>query len=135
MVLKLWHECNYLQANEGNLDFLHVSFLHYGQHDTFPTPLPRDPGRVSSRGAAPKAESIEVDLFDGGLRLCSCAGWMTTPTTFASAHSSCPAWSPRRAGRPTGTCRPTTAPIGSTPSSSTPSSHWTASACCAPAPK
>jgi phthalate 4,5-dioxygenase len=70
MVLKLWHECNYLQANEGNLDFLHVSFLHYGQHDTFPSPLPPDSEKVSSRGAAPKAENMEVDVFDYGLRLC-----------------------------------------------------------------
>src|SRR6266540_2458422 len=26
---KLWHECNYLQANEGNIDLSHLTFLHY----------------------------------------------------------------------------------------------------------
>src|SRR5678809_775854 len=26
---KLLHECNYLQANEGNIDLSHLTFLHY----------------------------------------------------------------------------------------------------------
>ena len=28
LVTKIFHECNYFQANEGNLDPSHVSFLH-----------------------------------------------------------------------------------------------------------
>ena len=28
-VEKRFHECNYLQGNEGNIDFYHLSFLHY----------------------------------------------------------------------------------------------------------
>src|SRR6266545_1547299 len=27
--IKLFHECNYLQTNEGNIDLAHLSFLHY----------------------------------------------------------------------------------------------------------
>ena len=27
-VYKVYHECNYLQANEGNIDPVHLSFLH-----------------------------------------------------------------------------------------------------------
>ena len=27
-VYKIYHECNYLQSNEGNIDPVHLSFLH-----------------------------------------------------------------------------------------------------------
>ena len=30
---KIYSECNYLQGNEGNIDLLHTSFLHYIRRD------------------------------------------------------------------------------------------------------
>ena len=31
--IKILHECNYLQANEGNIDLSHLSFLHYNREN------------------------------------------------------------------------------------------------------
>ncbi len=70
IVVKLFHACNYLQGNEGNIDLLHVSFLHYSDHDNMPSPVPRDPQRLSGRGPAAGLERIEFEIIDGGLRVC-----------------------------------------------------------------
>ncbi len=72
-VAKLFADCNYLQGHEGNIDFLHPSFLHYG-----PRAFPGHVGNslngaekevLDSRGAAPYKEKIEAHLVDFGLWL------------------------------------------------------------------
>jgi phenylpropionate dioxygenase-like ring-hydroxylating dioxygenase large terminal subunit len=70
VAVKLHHASNYLHANEGNIDLLHVSFLHTTDRDDMPTPVAREPGRLSGRGPAPGLETIEFELIDGGLRVC-----------------------------------------------------------------
>jgi phenylpropionate dioxygenase-like ring-hydroxylating dioxygenase large terminal subunit len=67
---KLFHDCNYLQANEGNIDLLHVSFLHFSDKDRQPGTLAPTLGRLSGRGNAPGAETTAADLTDCGLRVC-----------------------------------------------------------------
>jgi phenylpropionate dioxygenase-like ring-hydroxylating dioxygenase large terminal subunit len=67
---KLFHDCNYLYANEGNIDLLHTSFLHFGDQDRQPAVVPPTPGKVSGRGNAPGTETTAADLTDCGLRVC-----------------------------------------------------------------
>ena len=67
---KLYHDCNYLQANEGNIDLLHVSFLHFSERDRQPAIIAPVPGTLSGRGSAPGSETVEADLTDVGLRIC-----------------------------------------------------------------
>lgn len=69
-VTKLHHDCNYLQANEGNIDLLHVSFLHFSDKDRQPAVVIAEPGKLSGRGSAPGCESVDADLTDAGLRVC-----------------------------------------------------------------
>jgi len=64
--IKLFHECNYLQANEGNIDLAHLSFLHYSKANR-EVEFPAD-GSIDHRGAAPEMETYEVELTDYGLR-------------------------------------------------------------------
>jgi phthalate 4,5-dioxygenase len=64
--IKLFHECNYLQANEGNIDIAHLSFLHYSKANR-DVEFPAN-GSIDHRGAAPEMESYEVELTDYGLR-------------------------------------------------------------------
>jgi phthalate 4,5-dioxygenase len=64
--LKLFHECNFQQGNEGNIDYLHLSFLHYNRgQDRGDEALP-----FNSRGAAPWRELVEGDRVPTGLRVC-----------------------------------------------------------------
>ncbi len=64
-VNKLLHECSYLQGNEGNIDLLHVPFLHYSERD-----LMEGQSELSNRGAFPEMETFEAELIDVGLRFC-----------------------------------------------------------------
>lgn len=68
---KIFHECNYLQANEGNIDPVHLSYLHRFLEE-------RDEGYRGVRGAAEShynlvarnvAPTIDVELVDFGLRI------------------------------------------------------------------
>lgn len=65
--IKLFHECNYLQGNEANIDLNHLSFLHYNFRN-------REDGEASAgeeldrRGAAPEMESYDAELTDYGVR-------------------------------------------------------------------
>ncbi|MPZ15754.1 MAG: Rieske 2Fe-2S domain-containing protein [Chloroflexi bacterium] len=78
--VKLFSSCNYLQGNEGNIDLLHVSFLHHSERDVQelgadgPTPdgkgLRDNLRTLSGRGAAPFIETCEAQLTDVGLRIC-----------------------------------------------------------------
>jgi phenylpropionate dioxygenase-like ring-hydroxylating dioxygenase large terminal subunit len=69
--IKLYHECNWLQGNEGNIDLLHLSFLHYVIEE--PGRSSRNgpqPAGLNSRGAAPHREKTEAELTPYGLRVC-----------------------------------------------------------------
>jgi phthalate 4,5-dioxygenase len=66
---KLFHDANYLQGNEGNLDLVHVSLLHYSVLDRQPQVLDGQPG-LSSRGGAPGLETMEIDPTPTGTRFC-----------------------------------------------------------------
>lgn len=71
-VTKILLQCNYLQANEGNIDPVHLSFLHRNLQDSA-----RDQSRtVAGSSASPNAlvgndqmPTIEVDVTDFGLRI------------------------------------------------------------------
>jgi phenylpropionate dioxygenase-like ring-hydroxylating dioxygenase large terminal subunit len=74
---KLWHECNYLQANEGNIDLSHLTFLHYtarnqgiggGRNNEGGRPDGSGGGTIMSRGAAPSVEIADADLTPYGVR-------------------------------------------------------------------
>lgn len=68
--IKLFHDCNWLQGNEGNIDLIHLSFLHHSAN--------RDAGgdgtgadeTVTGGGAAPGRETVEAELTDYGLNVC-----------------------------------------------------------------
>ena len=68
---KIFHECNYLQANEGNIDPVHLSYLHRFLEK-------RDEGYRGVRGAEEShynlvarnaAPIIDVEVIDFGLRI------------------------------------------------------------------
>jgi hypothetical protein len=70
-VSKIFHECNYLQANEGNIDPVHLSFLHRSLEK-------RDETYTGVRGASEShynlvarniAPTIDVELVDFGVRI------------------------------------------------------------------
>jgi phenylpropionate dioxygenase-like ring-hydroxylating dioxygenase large terminal subunit len=69
-VIKYYHDCSHLQSNEGNIDPVHLSFLHRSFRD----PGRRRPVRGSDnvpntlygRDVAP---SIDVEITDFGLRI------------------------------------------------------------------
>jgi phthalate 4,5-dioxygenase len=70
VAVKLLHECNYLQGNEGNVDLLHVTFLHFNSRDQMPTPVPWDRENLPGHGPAPGCETIDFEPIDVGLRVC-----------------------------------------------------------------
>jgi phthalate 4,5-dioxygenase oxygenase subunit len=68
-VTKIYQECNYLQANEGNIDIVHLSFLHFNKfRDTGGPGI--EPVQFSGKGGAPGLETTEADITDFGLRVC-----------------------------------------------------------------
>jgi phthalate 4,5-dioxygenase len=76
-VTKILYNCNYLQGNEGNIDPVHLSFLHQFLADA-PMPLRRVvPGTDTTDNTLlgkDIAPAIEVELADFGLRICSLRG-------------------------------------------------------------
>ena len=62
---KYFHDCNYLQANEGNIDLSHLSFLHYLERN--PEQSDKD---LSRRGEAPAEETADAELTRFGVRSC-----------------------------------------------------------------
>lgn len=76
-VSKIYHECNYLQANEGNIDPVHLSFLHRNLEES-----PRDKARVVQGGnSSPNtlfgkdvAPTIDVELTEFGVRIYTTRG-------------------------------------------------------------
>jgi len=71
-VTKILVNCNYLQANEGNIDPVHLSFLHRNLQDSERDQKRSIPGAsVSPNTLAGKDQTpaIEVELADFGLRI------------------------------------------------------------------
>jgi len=74
LVTKIYHECNYFQANEGNLDPSHVSFLH--RQDNVPENLKRTVQGTDGKlplalYAADLAPEIDAEETDYGVRIFS----------------------------------------------------------------
>ncbi len=70
-VSKIFHECNYLQANEGNIDPVHLSFLHRfleNREDRYRGVRGAEESHYNlvARNVAP---AMEVELTDFGLRI------------------------------------------------------------------
>jgi phthalate 4,5-dioxygenase len=69
-VTKIYQECNYLQGNEGNIDLMHLSYLHFNKYRDTGGPGV-EPVKFSGQGGAPGGlETTEADLTDFGLRVC-----------------------------------------------------------------
>ena len=71
-VSKIHHQCNYLQSNEGNIDPVHLSFLHRNLEDSEGDRRRRVTGGEFSPNAlygADLAPRIELELTDFGLRI------------------------------------------------------------------
>jgi phthalate 4,5-dioxygenase len=69
-VTKYLQSCNYLQANEGNIDPIHGSFLHHPNYNLRHTGVPDYQGFRGGRGVAPEIESINAEVTGFGVRLC-----------------------------------------------------------------
>jgi phenylpropionate dioxygenase-like ring-hydroxylating dioxygenase large terminal subunit len=69
-VTKYLQSCNYLQANEGNIDPIHASFLHHPNQNLRHTGISEYQGFRGGRGVAPGIESINAEVTDFGVRLC-----------------------------------------------------------------
>jgi phthalate 4,5-dioxygenase len=68
---KLFHECNYLQANEGNIDLSHLTFLHYDYRNRGIGGLEvqgTEANGLNARGAAPAVETADAELTGFGVR-------------------------------------------------------------------
>jgi phthalate 4,5-dioxygenase len=77
-VSKYYHECNYLQGNEGNLDPVHPLFLHRFLPGSriWQERVPVAPGRVTSASLSAADEAIKPPLVEAeetpwGVRLCA----------------------------------------------------------------
>lgn len=72
-VTKAWHECNYLQGNEGNIDPDHLSFLHrmFREGADWASPQPVQGGLSSSNTLFGHdiAPVLEVEETEFGLRI------------------------------------------------------------------
>jgi phenylpropionate dioxygenase-like ring-hydroxylating dioxygenase large terminal subunit len=71
-VSKIYHECNYLQSNEGNIDPVHLSFLHRNLELTELDKQRRVSGSERSPNSlfgADLAPRIEVEVTDFGVRI------------------------------------------------------------------
>lgn len=72
-VYKIYHECNYLQSNEGNIDPVHLSFLHrFLEHKDEPYTGVRGANEshynLIGRSLLPK---LDVEITDFGVRIYS----------------------------------------------------------------
>ena len=81
-VCKVWSDCNYLQGNEGNIDPVHLSFLHSIFDENLagagrPTPYKTVRGSEASPNQLfgdNMAPTIDVEETDFGLRISTCRG-------------------------------------------------------------
>ena len=72
--IKILHECNYLQANEGNIDLSHLSFLHYNRENRgiggeVGGPLLAAQATISKTGADSESGAVDVELTRYGVRV------------------------------------------------------------------
>lgn len=73
--MKSYHECNYLQGNEGNIDPVHLSFLHRLRRRSDDNPKGGSGGTGMARSKALElnvrdtAPTIDVEVTDYGLRI------------------------------------------------------------------
>jgi phthalate 4,5-dioxygenase oxygenase subunit len=71
-VVKIYEECNYLQGNEGNIDPVHLSFLHQALDEAQIARRRIVPGSDTTDNAllgGDIAPTIEVEMTDYGLRI------------------------------------------------------------------
>ena len=77
LATKLLHECNYLQANEGNIDLSHLTFLHYtarnrgiggGRNNEGGRPELGAQDAIDGKGAAPGSDDADAELTPYGIR-------------------------------------------------------------------
>jgi len=71
-VTKILLNCSFLQANEGNIDPVHLSFLHRNLQDTARDKARAVPGSSASPNALvgnDRMPSIEIEVTDFGLRI------------------------------------------------------------------
>jgi phenylpropionate dioxygenase-like ring-hydroxylating dioxygenase large terminal subunit len=71
-VVKIFHNCNYLQSNEGNIDPVHLSFLHQNLNEAQVARRRIVPGSNTTDNALLAEDitpTIEVDITDYGLRI------------------------------------------------------------------
>ena len=71
-VSKIFLNCNYLQANEGNIDPVHLSFLHRNLQDSERDKTRSVPGGSASPNTLvgyDRIPTIEVEITDFGLRI------------------------------------------------------------------
>jgi phthalate 4,5-dioxygenase oxygenase subunit len=71
-VVKIYEECNYLQGNEGNIDPVHLSFLHQSLNEAQIARRRIVPGSDATDNtllAEDIAPTIEVEITDYGLRI------------------------------------------------------------------
>lgn len=73
-VIKVFYRCNYLQGNEGNIDPVHLSFLHQYLNESQAAQKRVIPGTQTTDNALlgrDIAPTIEVEVTDYGLRICT----------------------------------------------------------------
>jgi phenylpropionate dioxygenase-like ring-hydroxylating dioxygenase large terminal subunit len=76
-VTKVFYHCNYLQGNEGNIDPVHLSFLHQYLNEAQVAQKRIVPGTGTTDNALLKediAPVIEVEVMDYGLRIYTIRG-------------------------------------------------------------
>jgi nitrite reductase/ring-hydroxylating ferredoxin subunit len=76
-VTKIFYRCNYLQGNEGNIDPVHLSFLHQYRNETDVLHKRIVPGSGTTDNALlgrDLAPTIEVEVTDYGLRIYTIRG-------------------------------------------------------------
>ena len=76
-VIKIFYNCNYLQANEGNIDPVHLSFLHQylNESDVMHKRIVPGTGATDNALLAEDiAPTIEVEVMDYGLRIYTIRG-------------------------------------------------------------
>ena len=74
LVTKIFHECNYFQANEGNLDPSHVSYLHRQANvpENLKRPVEGSDGKLPlALYEADMAPEIDIEETDYGVRIFS----------------------------------------------------------------
>jgi phthalate 4,5-dioxygenase oxygenase subunit len=86
LVTKIFHECNYFQANEGNLDPSHVSYLHRQANvpENLKRPVEGSGGKLPlALYEADMAPEIDAEETDYGVRIFQRATSMVVAHSFA----------------------------------------------------